>query len=110
MTDDNTHVIRQLNDQLRKTGVGGKIVLTRGIQALGEEAIMQIMILMQSYDDFTFENDPHGERDFSALSYHGQKLFWKIDYYDKQYSMHSPDASDPSVTCRVLTLMLAEEY
>jgi Protein of unknown function (DUF3768) len=37
-------------------------------------------------------------------------MFWKIDYYDLSLSMHSPDASDPSVTIRVLTLGLAEDY
>ena len=35
---------------------------------------------------------------------------WKIDYYDRSRSHHSPDAADPKVTLRVLTVMLAGEY
>jgi len=102
--------IRHLNDCLRKTGLNGKVMLTQGVQALGEEAILQIMILMQCYDDFPEENDPYGEHDFGSIKFDEKKLFWKIDYYDHAYQMGSSNPADPNVTRRVLTLMLASEY
>jgi Protein of unknown function (DUF3768) len=40
----------------------------------------------------------------------GHKIFFKIDYFDKSRILRSPDPSDPSVTERVITIMLAEEY
>ena len=39
-----------------------------------------------------------------------QTIFFKIDYFDKALASHSPDPADPSVTERVITIMLAEEY
>jgi hypothetical protein len=35
---------------------------------------------------------------------------FKIDYFDKDLNLHSPDPADPAVTERVISLMLAEEY
>lgn len=54
--------------------------------------------------------DPHSEHDFGAFTLHGERLFFKIDYYDLGLTAHSPDPADPAVTQRVLTIMLASEY
>jgi hypothetical protein len=40
----------------------------------------------------------------------GHTIMFKIDYFAQDLSMHSPDPADPSVTRRVITIMLAEEY
>ena len=62
------------------------------------------------YDDFCHANDPYEEHDFGSFDVDGQLIFFKIDYFDKGGSFHSPDPSDASVTQRVITIMLAEEY
>ena len=45
--------VRALNDQLRKHHRGGRIVITRGIQALGADAILKIDQAIAAFDAFT---------------------------------------------------------
>ena len=102
--------IRALNDELRQHLAGGMAVMTPGIAALGQEAVRRIVKTIEVYDDFCHANDPHEEHDFGAFEADGHRVFFKIDYFDKAMSMHSPDPADPTVTERVITIMLAEEY
>ena len=105
-----TNRIRALNDELRQHLLGGAAVMTPGIAALGREAVERIVQTIAVFDNFCHANDPHQEHDFGSFEAEGQTIFFKIDYYDKTLTCHSPDPSDPSVTERVITIMLAEEY
>jgi hypothetical protein len=107
---NHTKSIRELNDALRKTLDGGKLVMTRGVVALGAEVIHALNDALQSYNNFIPENDPYGEHDFGAMTVMGHDLIFKIDYFDLDLSLHSPDPAYPAVTTRVLTIMLSEEY
>ncbi len=108
----NTRVdrIRELNDTLRTTLTGGRLMFTQEVAALGDEVHQQIIAALKSYDDFDADNDPYGEHDFGMIVIDGHELLFKIDYYDRDLTFHSPDAADPSVTTRVLTIMCADEY
>jgi hypothetical protein len=108
--DTKTALIRALNDELRRRLIGGTAVITPGIAALGEEAVARIVKTIEVYDDFCHANDPHEEHDFGAFDADGHRVFFKIDYYDETLTVHSPDPSDPNVTRRVITIMLADEY
>ena len=108
--DSRTETIRDLNDWFRCTLDGGAVLLTAGVIALGTETQASIIEAVRTFDDFTPENDPHGEHDFGSLEVDGEQIFFKLDYYDLTRAMHSEDAADPSVTERVLTIMLASEY
>jgi hypothetical protein len=105
-----TQKVRALNDNLRQHHAGGSLVITVGVAALGHEAVEIIVKAISAFDDFCLENDPHEEHDFGSIEIDGKKIFFKIDYYDLSLMYHSPDPSDPSVTQRVITIMLAEEY
>jgi hypothetical protein len=102
--------IQQLNDEFRQRLTGGIAVMTPGIAALGPIAVERIVRSLQVFDDFCHDNDPWCEHDFGAFDAEGEKIFFKIDYFDKGLRAHSPDASDPAVTERIITLMLASEY
>ena len=105
-----TDRIRALNDELRQHLCGGKAVMTPGIAALGSEAVHRLVQTIAVFDDFCNANDPHGEHDFGAFEFDGTPVMFKIDYFDKDLTFHSPDPANPAVTERVITLMLAEEY
>ncbi len=102
--------MRYLNDQMRQSFVGGVLVMTAGVIALGPARQLTILEAVASFDAFDEDNDPYGEHDFGALEIEGERLFWKIDSYDRNRSAHSPDPADPAVTMRVLSIMLADEY
>lgn len=102
--------VRDLNDQLRKHRIGGRVVMTRGIAALGPEVVMRIDQAVRAFDAFNPNNDPYGEHDFGAVQVEGHMVMFKIDYYDVDLKIASPDPADANVTCRVMTLMLADEY
>jgi Protein of unknown function (DUF3768) len=102
--------IRCLNDRLRSHFIGGQIMVTQGVQVLGPDFRNAVVHAVRSYAEFDCDNDPHGEHDFGAVKVLGQRVFWKIDYYDRALETGSPDPSDPAVTTRVLTILLAEEY
>ena len=108
--DIKTERIRALNDELRQYLPGGLAVITPGVAALGQQAVERIVKTIAVYDDFCHANDPHEEHDFGSFEVGGQTIFFKIDYFDKSLTYHSPDPADPSVTERVITIMLAEEY
>ncbi|MFV0410759.1 MAG: DUF3768 domain-containing protein [Paracoccus sp. (in: a-proteobacteria)] len=106
-----TEKIRMQNDAMRLGMVrNGLFHVTAGIAAQGAEFLLRARLMVAAYDNFTPDNDPYGEHDFGSFELDGQKLYFKIDYYDLDERMHSPDPSDPDVTCRVLTVMLASEY
>jgi Protein of unknown function (DUF3768) len=85
-------------------------LLAMRVAALGPEAVERIIKTIAVFDDFCHANDPYEEHDFGPFEVDGHRIFFKIDYLDQAVTCHSPDPADPSVTKRVITIMLAEEY
>ena len=102
--------IRVLNDNFRSTFLGGQVVMTAGVAALPLDVKARLILAVQSFSNFTKDNDPHGEHDFGNFEIEGETYFWKIDYYDLDLRFGAEDPSDPEKTTRVLTIMRADEY
>ena len=96
--------VAKLNDAFRRSGFG--IMLTVGVQALDD--VLELLEAVRQFDTFTDDNDPYKEHDFGNIDWHGQKIFWKISYYD-QLLQYGEEPLSPKCK-RVLTVMLASEY
>ncbi|QXT41031.1 DUF3768 domain-containing protein [Gymnodinialimonas ceratoperidinii] len=103
--------VTELNDLFRTTLEGhGTVLITRGIEALGPDAMRSIAATVRGFSDFPPESDPWGEHDFGAFDVGNDRIFWKIDCYNLDQTAGSPNPANPAVTYRVLTIMLASEY
>ncbi len=103
-------LVCRLNDRLRRQHQGGRIVITAGVHALGAEFLGAALAAVAAFERFDADNDPYDEHDCAALTVAGQRILFKVDYYNKTLTAASSDPADPAVTIRVLTVMLAEEY
>ena len=102
--------IALLNDAFRTSLTGGTVLLTVGVQELPDMVKAAAIRKVVSFDDFTEDNDPHGEHDFGKFELCNRRFFWKIDYFDERGEFGSEDPADPQKTTRILTIMLASEY
>lgn len=102
--------IATLNDKFRKSFIGGEVLLSAGIAAMSSEDKANIVALVQNFDNFTPDNNPYSENDFGTFDYKGEKILWKIDYYDLNNKYHSEDPSNPDITNRILTIMKVFEW
>ena len=102
--------ISDLNDALRTTFFGGRVLLTAGVDALPATEKAAVISKIRTFADFNSDNDPHGEHDLATVVVDGQTYFAKIDYYAPDMQSGSEDPADPDKTVRVLTIMRADEY
>lgn len=117
MTVPVTERIARLNDRCRQgLDPTARIMVTRNCLARlsGDgEGIAEVLAqaeLLASVRRYAFQPGDGPERDFGAFDLRGLRVLFKIDYYDMALEFGSEDPADASATCRVLTVMLAEDY
>ena len=110
-----TSTIARQNDSFRAGMVvggcpfPGTVVVTPGVRDRGRDFVTGAILAAAFDTAFSEDNDPWGTRDFGTVTVQGEKLYWKIDYYDADLAFGSEDPADPRVTVRVLTIMRADE-
>jgi Protein of unknown function (DUF3768) len=102
--------IRELNDAFRQTFIGGRVMMTAGVNALPDAEKAAVLDKVRTFDAFNRDNDPHGEHDFVNVQHDDETYFAKLDYYDPSMQGGSENPADPERTTRVLTIMRADEY
>jgi hypothetical protein len=110
LSQSNSERIRELNDSFRQSFIGGRVVVTEGVDALSAEVKAEVLLCVRNFDRFDRDNDPHGEHDVGSFEIADQRFFFKVDYYNLEMDGGSEDPADPAKTKRVLTVMKAEEY
>lgn len=112
----NKNRIMQLNDRLRcisgvsSDEVNGQVVVTSGFQSLPFGVQMNALDGVRKFNSWSPDNDPYEEHDYGCFVVDGHKIMWKIDYYDLDMENGSEYPELTSLTKRVLTIMLSEEY
>lgn len=112
---DRTEVITRLNDRAR-LGLDrtARCVITRNCLATfgpldGPQAVMTQARLLAGMRQCQFAPDSP-ERDLGSFTFEGRAVWVKVDYYDRNCEYGSEDPADASVTTRVVTIMLPEDW
>ena len=58
--------IRELNDRFRTTGIGGRVMMTTGVQALGEKTVASVLTAVREFTAFSADVESR----WRAVSHH----------------------------------------
>ena len=102
--------ICDLNDVFRQTFIGGRVVITAGVNAHADETNAAVIAKVKTFTAFTSDNDPHGELYFANFEEVGEKFFGRLTIPTPRWNPDWKIPADESVATRVLSILLAEEY
>ena len=105
--------IAKRNDEFRQgiphnNNPVGTVRMTPGIEFMDHVDYLLTLRAVKDFNEFEEGDDPYGEHDFGMVMVNGNKVFWKIDYYDSDKCEFGTE--DKLKAYLVLTIMLAEEY
>lgn len=112
---DRTETIARLNDRARLgLDPSARTVITRNCLATfcDPDTIDAVLVQAELFAAFRRCNfsDDSPERDFAAITFRDHKIWLKIDCYDEALEYGSEDPANASITTRVITILLPEDY
>lgn len=115
VTDHTTECARiaEQNDAFRKreqAGGSGKWVWTTAIDDRGHAFLAACLETVAAYDGFTEDNDPYATHEMGFMDVHSEKVWWRIDLYNRNYTEGSSDPASLTETRRVLTVLFPSDY
>ena len=84
---------RRLNDDFRKTAKGGIISISMGIHMLGRSEVENIMKLLGGVEGDR-SCDADSEHDAGEIIVSNRRIYWEINYYNKDLDDVSPNAAN----------------
>jgi len=98
---------RELNDVLRQTFVGGRVLISPGVLALPPEDNAKVLERIRDFTAFNDEKVP--DHDFGSFELAGIVYCFELECVSRtQYSSNEPAHIGKGT--RVLTIMRADEY
>ena len=99
--------VRELNDALRQTFTGGRMLVSPGVLSLPAEANAEVLERVRSFTAFDAENA--AEHDFGRFDLAGVAYCFELECPPRAHD-GSKEAPDGGKATRVLTIMCADEY
>ncbi|MGB6231138.1 MAG: DUF3768 domain-containing protein [Litorimonas sp.] len=100
---------------LRRRTLQARYIATAALAAdLDPKSMADLIDRVRSFDAFDVSLDPTGDRDFGALQFAGRTVYFAVTVFDAEAlsagsERRASDASDPSKTHHVVTLMTAHD-
>lgn len=98
---------RELNDALRQTFTGGRLLISPSVHSLPSEHNAKVLERVRDFTAFNDENVP--DHDFGSFELAGVVYCFELECVSRaQYGSTEP--ADKGKATRVLTIMRADEY
>jgi hypothetical protein len=81
--------IRELNDDFRRSFVGGAVMITAGVEAMPVQQRRSLLAKVRAFETYAEDNDPHGEHDFGAVD-GGEVRYFSLQAYARADACRPP--------------------
>jgi hypothetical protein len=98
---------RELNDALRQTFTGGRVLISPCVHSLPTEDNAKVLERVRGFTAFNDENVPH--RDFGSFELAGVVYCFELECVSRARD-GTREPADTGKATRVLTIMRADEY